>query len=281
MISLQDWQRHLGAQLAAVSDQPIQEARWLMTHGLGLRSTELLINPQKVLTPTERAQLQTLLDQRLSGVPLAYCLGEWSFYGLDLIVTAAVLIPRPDSELLVSLALMESQVEDDLQLLDLGTGSGALALVLARERPQASVFAVEQSPEALAVARLNGDRIGVKNIQWLQGDWYTPLDPNLRFDQIISNPPYLASNDLHLPDLRHEPRTALVAGPTGLECLEPIIFGARSRLHPGGRILLEHGCEQAAAVRTLLHDHGFQQVQTHCDLAGRERVSSARSPDHA
>ncbi|MBU2810993.1 peptide chain release factor N(5)-glutamine methyltransferase [Acidithiobacillus thiooxidans] len=281
MISLQDWQRHLGAQLAAVSDQPIQEARWLMTHGLGLRSTELLINPQKVLTPTERAQLQTLLDQRLSGAPLAYCLGEWSFYGLDLTVTAAVLIPRPDSELLVSLALMESQVEDDLQLLDLGTGSGALALVLARERPQASVFAVEQSPEALAIARLNGDRIGVKNIQWLQGDWYTPLDPNLRFDQIISNPPYLASNDPHLPDLQHEPRTALVAGATGLECLEPIIIGARSRLRPGGRILLEHGCEQAAAVHTLLHDHGFQKVHTHCDLAGRERVSSARSPDHA
>lgn len=281
MISLQDWQRHLGSQLAAVSDQPTQEARWLMTHGLGLRSTELLINPQKVLTPTERAQLQTLLDQRLSGVPLAYCLGEWSFYGLDLGVTAAVLIPRPDSELLVSLALAGNQAGDTLQLLDLGTGSGALALVLARERPQASVFAVEQSPEALAIARLNGDRIGVKNIQWLQGDWYAPLNPSLRFDQIISNPPYLASNDPHLPDLQHEPRTALVAGATGLECLEPIIFGARSRLHPGGRILLEHGCEQAAAVHTLLHDHGFQQVQTHCDLAGRERVSSARSPDHA
>lgn len=281
MISLQDWQRHLGAQLAAISDQPIQEARWLMTHGLGLRSTELLINPQKVLTPTERAQLQTLLDQRLSGVPLAYCLGEWSFYGLDLTVTAAVLIPRPDSELLVSLALMESRAEDDLQLLDLGTGSGALALALARERPQARIFAVEQSPEALAVARLNGKRIGVKNIQWLQGDWYAPLNADLRFDQIISNPPYLASNDPHLPDLQHEPRTALVAGPTGLECLEQIIFGARSRLYPGGHILLEHGYEQAAAVSKLLHEHGFQQIQTHFDLAGRERVSSARSPEHA
>ncbi|MBU2737610.1 peptide chain release factor N(5)-glutamine methyltransferase [Acidithiobacillus concretivorus] len=281
MISLQDWQRHLAAQLAAVSDQPTQEARWLMTLALGLRSTELLVNPQQVLTPAEKAQLQTLLDQRLSGVPLAYCLGEWSFYGLDLAVNAAVLIPRPDSELLVSLALLESRVEDGLQLLDLGTGSGALALALARERPQARIFAVEQSPEALAVARLNGKRIGVKNIQWLQGDWYAPLNAGLRFDQIISNPPYLASNDPHLPDLQHEPRTALVAGPTGLECLEQIIFGARSRLHPGGRVLLEHGYEQAAAVSKLLQEHGFQQIQTHCDLAGRERVSSARSPEHA
>lgn len=281
MINRRDWQRYLGVELAAVSDQPAQEARWLMTHSLGLSSTELLANPQQVLTPAEKMQLQTLLDKRISGVPLAYCLGEWSFYGLDLVVNEAVLIPRPDSELLVSLVLTGSRSDGSLQLLDLGTGSGALALVLARERPQAKVFAVEQSPEALALARLNSDRSGVKNIQWLQGDWYAPLDPTLLFDAIISNPPYLASDDPHLADLQHEPRTALVAGPTGLECLEHIILGAHSRLRPGGRILLEHGYEQAAAVSRLLHEHGFQQIQTHCDLAGRERVSSARSPDHA
>lgn len=270
----------MSAQLAAVTDQPAQESRWLMAHSLGLRPVELLVNAHESLGHAEKDRLQNLLDERLRGVPLAYCLGEWSFYGLDLEVNAAVLIPRPDSELLIHLALAEADAGNAQRILDLGTGSGALALALAVAQPQARVFAVERSPEALAVARRNGERLGAK-VEWLEGDWFAPLDPALRFDRIVSNPPYLASADPHLPELQHEPLAALVAGPSGLECLESIIQGAAARLHPGGQILLEHGWEQGTAVGSLLLEQGFQQVQTHVDIAGRERVTTARSPDHA
>lgn len=280
MTNLQEWQRRMHAQLATVSDQPAQEARWLMAQSLGLRPAELLVNAHQVLSSDQEYALQKRLEERLRGVPLAYCLGEWSFYGLDLEVNAAVLIPRPDSELLIHLALAETAGDNTLQILDLGTGSGALALAMAVARPQARVFAVEQSPEALAVARRNGEKLGAK-VEWLEGDWFTPLDPTLRFDLIVSNPPYLASADPHLPELQHEPLAALVAGPSGLECLESIIQGAGKHLHPGGQIFLEHGWEQGAAVRKLLHAQEFAQVQTHADIAGRERVTTARSPNHA
>ena len=270
----------MSAQLATVSDQPAQEARWLMARSLGLRPAELLVNAHQFLSSDQKNGLKKRLDERLRGVPLAYCLGEWSFYGLDLEVNTAVLIPRPDSELLIHLALAETAGDNNLQILDLGTGSGALALAMAVARPQARVFAVEQSPEALAVARRNGEKLGAK-VEWLEGDWFTPLDPTLRFDLIVSNPPYLASADPHLPELQHEPLAALVAGPSGLECLESIIQGAGKHLHPGGQIFLEHGWEQGAAVRKLLHAQEFQQAQTHADIAGRERVTTARSPNHA
>ncbi|MBN2678611.1 peptide chain release factor N(5)-glutamine methyltransferase [Acidithiobacillus montserratensis] len=280
MTSFQEYQRWMSAQLATVSDQPAQEARWLMARSLGLRPAELLVNAHQFLSSDQKNGLQKRLDERLRGVPMAYCLGEWSFYGLDLEVNTAVLIPRPDSELLIHLALAEAAGDNTLQILDLGTGSGALALAMAVARPQARVFAVEQSPEALAVARRNGEKLGAK-VEWLEGDWFTPLDPTLRFDLIVSNPPYLASADPHLPELQHEPLAALVAGPSGLECLESIIQGAGKHLHPGGQIFLEHGWEQGAAVRKLLHTLEFQQVQTHADIAGRERVTTAGSPNHA
>lgn len=272
---LRIWQRYLREQLRAISDQPEQEARWLIAATLNLDPAAQLCAQDSAVSATDAQQLQQLLAQRLDGLPLAYCLREWSFYGHDLEVDASVLIPRPDTELLVSLALDGTDPNDALQILDLGTGSGAIALTLSLARPRATVFAVERSPAALQLARRNAAKLGA-SVQWREGDWYAALEQGLAFDQIVSNPPYLASHDPHLPDLRHEPQEALVAGPTGLECLDRIITGAWPRLRPGGRIMLEHGVEQGAAVRTLLQNAGLGQVETHKDIAGRERVSGAK-----
>ncbi|WP_291520690.1 peptide chain release factor N(5)-glutamine methyltransferase [Acidithiobacillus sp.] len=271
--SLRDWQHDLREQLRVLTDQPEQEARWLLAAALGLEGAALLRNALRPISSEEEARISALLTQRRAGVPLAYCLGEWSFYGLDLCVAPAVLIPRPDTETLVTLALEELAEEGASRVLDLGTGSGAVALAIALARPQAEVWAVERSPAALQVARANGALLAPQ-VHWLEGDWYAPLDSTLRFDRIVANPPYLADNDPHLPDLRHEPWDALVAGPRGLECLERIIAGAHERLSLHGMLLLEHGPDQGKAVRSLLTNAGFSAVRTCCDLAGRERVSS-------
>ncbi|MBU2834151.1 peptide chain release factor N(5)-glutamine methyltransferase [Acidithiobacillus ferriphilus] len=271
--SLRDWQYALRDQLRALSDQPEQETRWLLAAALGLDGAALLRDALMPISAEEEARITVLLTQRLAGVPLAYCLGEWSFYGLDLCVAPAVLIPRPDTETLVTLALEGLAENDAVRVLDLGTGSGAIALAIAQARPLAEVWAVERSPAALQVARANGALLAPQ-VHWLEGDWYAPLDSALRFNRIVANPPYLADNDSHLPDLRHEPWEALVAGPIGLECLERIIAGAYERLSLQGVLLLEHGPDQGKAVRDMLNNAGFGAVQTCRDLAGRERVSS-------
>ena len=270
--SLRDWQYALRDQLRALSDQPEQETRWLLAAALGLDGAALLRDALMPISAEEEARITVLLTQRLAGVPLAYCLGEWSFYGLDLCVAPAVLIPRPDTETLVTLALEGLAENDAARVLDLGTGSGAIALAIAQARPLAEVWAVERSPAALQVARANGALLAPQ-VHWLEGDWYAPLDSALRFDRIVANPPYLADTDPHLPDLRHEPWDALVAGPSGLECLERIIAGAYERLSLQGALLLEHGPDQGNAVRGLFNNAGFSAVRTCRDLAGRERVS--------
>ena len=270
--SLRDWQYALRDQLRALSDQPEQETRWLLAAALGLDGAVLLRDALMPISAEEEARITVLLTQRLAGVPLAYCLGEWSFYGLDLCVAPAVLIPRPDTETLVTLALEGLAENDAARVLDLGTGSGAIALAIAQARPLAEVWAVERSPAALQVARANGALLAPQ-VHWLEGDWYAPLDSALRFDRIVANPPYLADTDPHLPDLRHEPWDALVAGPSGLECLERIIAGAYERLSLQGALLLEHGPDQGNAVRGLFNNAGFSAVRTCRDLAGRERVS--------
>ena len=270
---LRDWQYHLRERLRAVSDQPEQEARWLLAAALGLDAAALLRNALLPIPADQGERVAALLVRRLAGVPLAYCLGEWSFYGLDLRVSPEVLIPRPDTEMLVTQALEGLAEESAVRVLDLGTGSGAIALAIAQARPQTEVWAVEHSPAALQMARANGALLALQ-VYWLEGDWYAPLDDALRFDRIVANPPYLADDDPHLPDLHHEPRDALVAGPSGLECLERIIAGAYERLSTSGMLLLEHGPDQGAAVRRLLGNAGFCAVRTRCDLAGRERVSS-------
>jgi len=203
---------------------------------------------------------------------LAYLTGRRDFWSLSLQVTPATLIPRPDSECLVSAAL--TLLPETGDVLDLGTGSGAIALALACERPRASVTAVDRCPQALAVAAANGERLRLP-VCWMAGDWFAPV-AGRRFDLVVSNPPYLAAGDPHLPGLAWEPLTALVAGDDGLDDFRRIVAAAPAHLRAGGWLLVEHGLEQGAAVRALLRDAGFQRVETARDLERRERISLAR-----
>jgi release factor glutamine methyltransferase len=254
------------------------DAQLLAAHALLQSRTWVIAHGDEAL-PAEPAQrLQTLLQRRAAGEPLAYLVGEREFAGLRLEVTPEVLIPRPDTETLVDWALALLQDTPQPCIADLGTGSGAIALALAHRRPDAQVHASDASARALAVAQGNGQRLGLA-VQWHHGSWFEALPAGLRFDLIASNPPYVAAGDAHLAALTHEPQTALVpqgdAG-TGLADLERIVAAAGARLHPGGWLLLEHGAEQGSAVRALLRQAGFGAVSTRLDLANRERVSGAQ-----
>ncbi|MCM5680756.1 peptide chain release factor N(5)-glutamine methyltransferase [Schlegelella sp. S2-27] len=251
------------ALLAHVLGLPPERARaWLLAHDTDLLSTERL---------TRYAEL---VQRRSAGEPLAYLVGEKEFFGLCLAVTPAVLVPRPDTETLVEWAIELLQVLPAPRVVDLGTGSGAIALSLKHALPHADVSAVDLSPAALAVARSNGERLGLP-VRWLQGSWFEPLDAGAPpcFDLIVSNPPYIAQNDPHLAALQHEPQLALGSGPDGLDALRQIVAGAAAYLRPGGWLLLEHGHQQDADVRGLLRAAGFDAVSTRLDLAGRPRCT--------
>lgn len=260
------------AQLAAVSDTPRLDAELLLAHALERDRGFLRREPEYRLTDEAAARFTALLERRRAGEPVAYLIGRGGFWSLELALSPAVLIPRPDTETLVEQALAALPPTSPARALDLGTGSGAVALAIAAERPQAEVWAVERSPAALAVAEANGRALGL-SVHWLLGDWFSPLPAELRFDLILSNPPYIAAADPHLAQLRFEPQAALVSGPDGLDDIRHLIRHAPQRLHPGGRLLLEHGWEQGAAVRALLAQRGFAEVETWRDLGGRERVS--------
>jgi release factor glutamine methyltransferase len=222
-----------------------------------------------------------LFWRRIRGEPIAYITGQREFYGLSFQVTPDVLIPRPETELLVDLTL--ERLLPTGSVLDLGTGSGAIAVAIAHACPEAKVTALDVSPAALAVAHGNAVRIladRAVQLCLLSGDWYAPLAEHDRFDVIVANPPYIAAADAHLAqgDLRFEPSGALTDRADGLSALRTIIDGAPSHLHPGGWLLLEHGYDQAEKVRNLLKNKGFIQVQSWCDLAGIERVSGGLCP---
>ncbi|MEK8089785.1 peptide chain release factor N(5)-glutamine methyltransferase [Thermithiobacillus plumbiphilus] len=274
---IQDLQRQIQTLLAGISDVPRLEAELLLMQVLQVDRGFLLRESDQAAAPTIIARLEEMIAERLGGRPLAYLLGHWAFWNLELAVSPAVLIPRPDTEILVESALERLPPTFKGNILDLGTGSGAIALALARERPQARVFAVERSARALAVAQNNGQALGL-SVRWLQGDWFAPLATDLRFDLIVSNPPYIAADDPHLNALQDEPLEALISGPDGLDALRHIIRTAPGHLEPGGHLLLEHGFEQGQAVRDLLTNTGYQQVQTRLDLGGRERVSGGQVP---
>jgi release factor glutamine methyltransferase len=263
-----------GTTVAAVQAQlPLDplENRILLGHALGLTRVGLITGSQRLLTGAEADALNALIARRQAGEPIAYIVGKREFYGLDFIVNDAVLIPRPDTELLVELAIERLPV--DGALLDMGTGSGAIAVAVAHNRLDAAVTALDASPAALAVAASNASA-NQAAVRFLHSDWYATLSGEM-FDVIASNPPYIASGDAHLVqgDLRYEPVSALTDGADGLSDLKTIIAGAGPFLLPGGWLLLEHGYDQAAAVRELLTLHGYEQVQSWTDLAGIERVS--------
>lgn len=263
------------------------DAHWLLLHALrrppGDRAW-LLAHDDQALTAEAAAHFEALCRRRLDGEPLAYLTGERGFHGLTLHVDARVLDPRPDTETLVDWALEVLADTPAPAVIDLGTGSGAIALALQHARPNARVWGLDASPDALDVAAANGRRL-LLPVRWLQGRWWSgwapwpdaaAAMPPDRFDLVVSNPPYIRADDPHLPALRHEPITALVGGPDGLDDLQAIVAGAPNRLNPGGWLLLEHGWDQADAVAALLRQHGFVDIDHRHDLGGHRRCTGGR-----
>jgi len=263
------------------------EAEVLLAHALGKpRSWLYAWGDASVPAPAAQA-FDRLVMRRAAGEPVAYLTGRRGFWTLELEVGPDTLIPRPETERLVELALERLPAGRPLTVADLGTGSGAIALAIASERPQARVHATDASPGALAVAQANAARLGLGNVRCHAGawdDWYGALAAALagaRCDLIASNPPYIAEGDAHLSrgDLRFEPATALSSGADGLDAIRAIVAGAPVHLHPGGWLLLEHGLDQGAAIRALLAEAGFAEIATHADLEDRERVTLGRCAD--
>ncbi len=273
------------AALLRASPLPSLEARILLTHVLGWRHTQLITRSDDVLDEVAIASYLALEARRLVGEPVAQLVGAREFFGLDFEVTPDVLIPRPETELLVETALSAMEGMSRPRVLDLGTGTGAIAVAIASMRPDAQIWALDRSEQALAVAARNATRLLDTNrpgraITLQQSDWYSSLDPALRFDVIVSNPPYIASGDPHLSegDLRFEPRSALTDEADGLSAIRAIVAGAPARLSANGVVWIEHGYDQADAVRGLLSAQGFVQVRSERDLAGIERISGGQLP---
>lgn len=270
----------VGAALAAARGRiPASEARLFLREILGVSAARIAAYPEDNLTPAQAERFADLLARRESGEPVAYLLGVREFYGRDFKVGPAVLIPRPETELIVDLVRERVPAGAAPAILDLGTGSGALAVTLALELPAASVTAVDFSAAVLGVARANAEALGAR-VRFLESDWFAALDAGERFGVIVSNPPYVADGDPHLAegDVRFEPASALASGPAGLDDIVRIVAAAPAFLTPGGWLLLEHGYDQAAAVRELLLAGGFVEVASARDLAGIERITLGRRP---
>ena len=265
------------ARLLRVSSLPALEARILLEHVLGWRRTELITRDDEELAEECVERFDVLAQRRAAGEPIAQIVGSREFFGLEFDVTPDVLIPRPETELLVEIALKKIAGIDTPRVLDLGTGTGAIAVAIAFSHADARVCAVDRSAEALAVAARNALKLlgPDRPITLLESNWTEALDPALRFELIVSNPPYIAQNDPHLSegDLRFEPRTALTDEADGLAAIRTIVQTAPFFLATGGSLWLEHGYDQAADVRALLTARGFSDVRSERDLAGIERVS--------
>ena len=261
--------------LLNASTLPTLEARALLAHQLGVARERLITRPDQRVAPADMHGFAQLVKRRKLGEPLAYLLGEKEFYGRMFAVSPAVLIPRPETELLVEIVLALG-LPDQAHIVDLGTGSGCIAITLALERAAWHITATDMSQQAIGVARGNAEKWQAHNVTFQHGSWFSTV-PDQRFDLIVSNPPYVAAGDPHLDALPFEPMPALVAEGNGLACLQTIIEGAPSHLVPGGFLLLEHGHDQADAVRDLFATHGWCDVRTQADFAGIERVTLARS----
>jgi release factor glutamine methyltransferase len=269
----------LGEALAAARGRiPASEARMFLREVTGCSAAQVAAYPERALSAEQAARYAGLLERRAAGEPVAYLLGEREFYGRSFRVSPAVLIPRPETELIVDLVKARVAPGTAPAVLDLGTGSGALAVTLALEIPAARVTAVDLSPAALEVARGNAAALGAQ-LRFIESDWFAAVGM-AQFDFIVSNPPYIVDDDPHLAegDVRFEPRSALASGRSGLDDLTRIAAAAPAFLAPGGWLLMEHGYDQAEAVSALLGAAGFAAVESARDLAGIERVSLGRYP---
>lgn len=259
---------------AAIACIGAEDARWLLAHVLQKTPAWLYAHDDAVVESEARRAYEALVRRRQDGEPVAYLTGRRGFWSLELHVSPATLIPRPETELLVELALARLPVDAAVDVADLGTGSGAIALAIAHERPRVRVLATDASAGALDVAQGNARRLGLGNVAFAEGDWCAPL-AGRQFHLIASNPPYIETGDAHLQqgDLRFEPASALSSGADGLDAIRCIANDARAHLHPGGWLLMEHGWNQGTAVRALLQAAGYAQVASECDLEQRERVT--------
>ncbi|HET7588364.1 MAG TPA: peptide chain release factor N(5)-glutamine methyltransferase [Gammaproteobacteria bacterium] len=256
------------------------DAELLLCHVLSRPRSFLHARPE--LTPDAAAveRFRALLQRRRAGEPLAYITGEREFWSVALKLNRDTLIPRPETETLVEQALIAIPVEANWTVADLGTGSGAIGLAIASERPRCRVIATDVSPAALDVARANASALGLRNVEFRHGSWVAPLG-DLTCELIVSNPPYIAEQDAHLaaPELSYEPHRALVAGPSGLEALAAIAAAAPARLVAGGSLMLEHGYDQREPLASLLADAGYENIRCYRDLSGNDRVTAARRPE--
>jgi release factor glutamine methyltransferase len=278
-VKVAEFLAHAAARLGGTSPTPRLDAEVLVIHVCGLTRSELITKAGTELCGTASARLEQLLARRIRGEPIAYLTGHREFWSLDLVVTPAVLIPRPETELLVERALALIPADAAWTIADLGTGSGAIACALAKERPRCRVIAIDASPEALAVAHENVRRLGLTNVELRNGEWCAPL-ADTRCELIVSNPPYVAEGDPHLTqgDLRFEPRAALVSGVDGLDAIRGIANDAPVYLKPDGWLLLEHGYDQARAITPILRSARFESVACYRDPAGNARVTESKKP---
>ncbi|HID49169.1 MAG TPA: peptide chain release factor N(5)-glutamine methyltransferase [Chromatiales bacterium] len=268
------------AQRLSLHDTARLDAELLLAKVLGRDRTWLHTWPETELTARQERRFHALVERRARGEPVAHLLGRQAFWSLDLAVSPDTLIPRPATETLVELALARIPFAAPWRIADLGTGSGAIALALARERPACDIVATDVSAAALAIARANAHRLELDNIAFVEGDWLGPLQEQPLFQMIVSNPPYVRTADPHLSrgDVRFEPASALVSGSDGLDALRALTRAARPHLVPGGWLLLEHGHDQAGAVIALLREAGFDNPEDFRDLAGQPRVAVGQNP---
>ncbi len=269
--------RQGSARLTPVSPCARLDAEVLLANVCGLSRSQLAVNGRRALTPDQALRYQRLLNRRADGEPVAYLVGRREFWSLDLEITSDTLIPRPDTERLVERALVRIPAGVRQRIADLGTGSGAIALALATERPLGVMVATDISAAALRVAQRNAARLGIGNVEFARGDWLAALTTG-DFDVVVANPPYVADGDSHLRhgDVRFEPPLALRGGRSGLDAIEAIIERSRAHLRCGGWLILEHGFDQAMPVRAAMRRARYRAVQSYRDLAGHERVTEGR-----
>ena len=261
----------LSRQLVSHSETPQLDAELLLAKITQQTRTQLFAHPEKILSPEEQQELSQVVKRRMTGEPMAYILGHQEFWSLDMKVTSAVLIPRPETEMLVDWALKHLPNHKKQHIADLGTGSGAIAIALAHECPRWMIAATENSEKALVIAKENAARHAVKNVTFYLGHWCDAL-PRRDYHAILGNPPYIAEKDSHLPHLSFEPQSALVSGKEGLDAIKKIIVTAKDYLCVGGYVVLEHGYDQSEKIFHLMKENNYRDIKDYTDLAGLPRM---------